>query len=100
SCNVDIGVSVVNPVLGEADLTAAEKERILVASREAIALGWDITTEHKFYLCDSMAETDFRKDSFGGIMGHRYLDLQEVLGHKIPADLRNLAAELRQHRWK
>jgi hypothetical protein len=47
-----------------------------------------------------MAETGFRKTNPGGMFGHRYFDLEKVLGSKVPQDLNALAALLRKHTWK
>jgi hypothetical protein len=84
---------------GQEKLTSDEKGRILGAAREAETHKWNITTGHKFYLFDSLEETDFRKTSSGGIWGHRYFDIEEVLGTDVPSDLKSLAAMLRQHPW-
>jgi len=47
-----------------------------------------------------MDETDFRKTSPGGIMGHRYFDLEKVLGGMVPRSVGELASLLRQHTWE
>lgn len=78
-------------------LTKDEEERVLGAAEKA---PWDLSTGQKFYLCDAMQETDFRKTSPGGIWGHRYFDLEEVLGGKIPNSLGELAERLRAHTWE
>ena len=84
---------------GEEELTPDERARVLGAARDAVTHKWDITVGHKFYLFDQLEETDFRKTTPGGIWGHRYFDLEEVLGGKVPADLKSIAALLRQHPW-
>jgi len=53
----------------------------------------------KFYLCDSMAETDFEKTSSGGIQGHRYRDLGEALGEPLPDDIEEIGKRLRDKTW-
>jgi hypothetical protein len=85
---------------GTQGLTAEEQERVLGATEKAQTRGWDISTGHKFYLCDAMEETAFKKTSPGGIMGHRYFDLETVLGGKLPNSLAALAERLRQHTWE
>ena len=60
----------------------------------------DVTTGHKFYLCDTWQETDFRKASRGGIFGHRYFDLEQVLQSKVPQDGNVLAERLRKCTWE
>ncbi|SRR5712692_1742445 len=100
ACTVNIVTSTVSAAEGDATLARDEEERILEATKEAETRGWDITFGHKFYLCDALQETDFRKTSHGGIMGHRYFDLEEVLENRVPEDMSALAASLRQRTWK
>jgi len=65
---------------GRLSLSSSEQERISAAMAEAATTAeWDIRTGHKFFLCDDMEPTDFRKSSRGGIMGHRYFNLEETL---------------------
>lgn len=79
-------------------LGTEEARRILEATRRAPSHGWDITTGHKFYLCDAMEETDFPKRT-GWIWNTRHIDLETVLEAKIPADLGELARQLRGRSW-
>lgn len=100
ACSVDIQAETVTAADKRDILTQDEQSRILESTKEARIRDWDLTTGHKFYLCDTLHETDFHKTSRGGIMGHRYFDLQDILGNKIPPDLDALAASLRQHTWE
>jgi hypothetical protein len=100
SCNVDLEAKKVAVPTGSEGISKEEEERILGATSNADKHGWDLRVGHKFYLFDSIEETDFHKKSSGGIMGHRYFDLEEVLDAKPPDDLAKLAALLRQHTWK
>ena len=99
ACSVDLGAAIVTVADGQCAPNPEEQERILEATKEARARDWDLTAGHRFYLCDLFEETNFRKTSRGGIMGHRYFDLEEVLGGKVPQDVSVLAAALRQHTW-
>ncbi len=99
-CTIDVPHCVVTVDGDTVALTPEEKERIIDATNDARSYGWDITSGHKFYLCDSMGPTEFRKTSSGGIMGHRYFDLEHVLGSSLPKDLTSLATALRGHEWK
>lgn len=99
-CAVDLDAGTVTAADGQAPLTTEEQERILGATKEARARDWDLTSGHRFHLCDTLQSTDFRKTSPGGIRGHRYFDLDEILGGKLPQDLGALAAMLRQHQWE
>lgn len=98
ACDVDLSSNNVKARDG-VDLTKNEEQRILGASRNALKHDWDLKVGHKFYLCDELVKTDFRKKSSGGIMGHRYFDLEEVLGAKIPNSIAELASLLRGRVW-
>lgn len=43
------------------------------------------SSRHRYYIVDSFSETDFRKITPGGLMGHRYFDLNEISGNPIPS---------------
>lgn len=88
-------------VKGSGELTQDEKQRILVACKNAPGRGWDVSTGHKFYLCDELVETDFKKQSSGGIPGHRYLDLRDFLRTDFShATTTDLASALRHSKWQ
>jgi hypothetical protein len=99
ACNVDLAGNTVTVEDESVALTTGEAQRVLGASRRAETHDWDVSRGHKFYLCDELVETDFRKTSSGGIMGHRYFDLEEVLGTKIPNSIAELASLLRGRAW-
>jgi hypothetical protein len=100
ACSVDVHVGSVSLQDANGSLTREEQHRIVEATRRARSRSWDLTSDHKFYLCDELAETDFRKASPGGIQGHRYFDLEEVLGSRIAPTLLDLAAGLRGRTWQ
>ena len=78
-----------------------EKERILDAARSAYTKrGWDISRDYKFFLCDEMVDTDFQKTSPGGIQGHRYFDLGEILELKELPRIQTLAEFLKNKTWE
>jgi hypothetical protein len=99
TCNIDLSLNKVIVSEGK-DVTVDEERRILEAARNAPARGWDITSNHKFFLCDEMEETNFRKASSGGIWGKRYLDLERYLPSGIPNNLSDLANRLAQCTWE
>lgn len=60
---------------------------------------------HRFYLVDSFVQTNARKTSYGGIMGLRYLDLEEMLKDKAYSPQKDytskeLAAALEGATWE
>ncbi|MGA9721134.1 MAG: hypothetical protein WBQ86_01650 [Candidatus Binatus sp.] len=100
-CEVDLSSRSVTVSADRTEtLSENEKERVLGATEKAQDYGWDLRTGHKFCLCDTMEETDFRKVSSGGIWGNRYFDLEEVLKDKIPDSVSALAERLRRCSWQ
>lgn len=82
-------------------LSPSEELRISGAMNDASeSTEWDISAGHKFFLCDEFVATDFRKAGRGGIMGHRYLNLQEYLPSPRRMTLADVAAGLNGKTWK
>lgn len=78
-----------------------EKRRILGAAQAAKNNhGWDISHNHKFYICDKIVPTDFRRRSGGGIPGHRYLDLGPYFGDGVLPEVEDIADRLRSESWR
>lgn len=89
----------IDPDRGEVEsdsiVTDDEKKRIVGATRD-----WGSNlNNHKFYLCDEMPETDFRKKSKGGLLKHRYFDLREVLDVQDLPDINEISQMLRCKTW-
>jgi hypothetical protein len=77
-----------------------EETRIRGAAEEAKIRGWDLSRDHKFFLCDSLHETDFAKRSKHGLRNHRYICLKEILQRNPPSDVVELANQLRNETWE
>ena len=82
-----------------------ERARILGTAKESCEdrdnSDWHITSHVKYYLCDEMVETDFRKISPFGIRGHRYFDLHHVLGcDALPHSLEEIGKQLKRQTWE
>jgi hypothetical protein len=83
------------------ELSNSERSRISSAIEEADeSNGWDLSSGHKFFLCDKLEKTDYRKTSPGGIMGHRYLDIRKYVTARRPPSLHDLAAMLNEQTWE
>lgn len=80
-------------------LTQAEEQRILKAVPEARDVGQTIENGHKFYICDKIVETDFKKKSAGGLQKHRYLDLGPYFGDGVLPGVEEIANRLRNESW-
>lgn len=71
--------------------------RIKLAIKMASQI-WDISHGHKFFLCDKLVETSFRKTTPKGIFGHRYLNLGQYLQPGMSID--SLADTLKSKTWE
>jgi hypothetical protein len=98
ACAVELESGLVTPAANEASLTPEETRRIVGATRAAKAR-WNVDHDHQFFLCDEFHPTSFRKISSGGMFGHRYFDLNQVLG-KVPPTLELIAAGLQDKTWE
>ena len=50
------------------------------------------TEKHRYYVVDRFGPTSFRKTTPGGMMGHRYFDIEAIAGARLPAGTPGLAA--------
>lgn len=73
-----------------------ERLRAIIADAE-VECGYEIATGHRFF-CGTPHATEFVKSSWGGIMGQRYVDVQEVVGDFQGAA--DLAARLADKTWE
>jgi len=73
-----------------------ERLRAIIADAET-ECGYEIATGHRFF-CGTPHPTEFVKSSWGGIMGQRYVDVQEVAGDFQGAA--DLAARLVGKSWE
>lgn len=80
-------------------LTQAEEQQILKAVPEALDVGHNIENGCKFYICDKIVETDFKKTSAGGLQKHRYLDLGPYFSDGVLPGVEEIADRLRNESW-
>lgn len=73
-----------------------ERLRAIIADAK-VECGYEIATGHRFF-CGAPHATEFVKSSWGGIMGQRYVDVQEVVGDFRGAA--DLAARLAGKTWE
>jgi hypothetical protein len=59
--------------------------------------GYNITDGHRFF-CGTPKDTNYIKSSYGGIMGHRFVNLKEVLGDIN--DVSEIAQILTSKQWE
>lgn len=83
-------------VSGEATDAYDERLRAIISDAET-ECGYEIATGHRFF-CGTPHATEFMKSSWGGIMGQRYVDVQEVVGDFQGAA--DLAAKLAGKSWE
>lgn len=84
----------------EKEVTLEQRERLIAAIKEADDLGWGISENHRFFLLNDFHETNFVKNSPGGIFRVRYFNLEFYLGKNISNDLRKIAEELKRYIWE
>ncbi len=100
TCTIDRQARSVLVQTGE-NLTPEERNRVLTAADRAPGHGWNIDTDHTFYLCDEWSLTSFQKTSPGGIMGHRMLDLRKEFNDgRVPSTVLGIATALAGKTWK
>ncbi len=61
-------------------------------------IGWDLTSETRFFCAEQFLPTDFKKTSWGGIQGARFWDISEQANIAGTDD--QLADLLRQQEWE
>ena len=70
------------PELGNLD--EARRQAILDVIKAAHAYYPDLEDgKHRYYVVDAFTPTDFRKTSPGGMMGHRYFDIEQISGKRL-----------------
>ncbi|WP_319370583.1 hypothetical protein [uncultured Ilyobacter sp.] len=81
--------------------TEEEAERIIDAIKETKeTLGWNIESGHKFFIMEEFYDTDFKKESKGGIMGARFFNLKDIIGEEKNISAEELAKRLRENNWE
>ena len=61
-------------------------------------IGWDVSSDKRFFCVEKFAPTEFWKDSSGGIQGARFWDITELV--KEDTTDAELAEELRRVKWE
>lgn len=80
----DTGVMVFDdPETGTLDDRGRQAIRDVVAAAQAYYPGLE-ACRHRYYVVDGFAPTNFRKVSGGGMMGHRYFDIESLAGRRLP----------------
>lgn len=80
-----------NPELG--NLSEEQRQAIFDVIAAAQKYYPDLEDEkHRYYVVDAFTPTDFRKTSPGGMMGHRYFDIEQVSGKRLMSRARGCEA--------
>ena len=80
------------------EVSENQKERLVNAIQDSMSYGWDIDNNHRFFLMSETAETEYRKNSPGGIFRVRYFNLEDVF-NKVPKSVSEIAEKLRHEIW-
>ncbi len=82
------------------ELTMQRKDTIIKAMEESLTRGYDISTEeHSYFFVENFYDTDFKKDSSGGLRGSRIFDLTEFFTGDIPST-EEMAVLLSNKTWR
>ncbi len=79
------------PETGTIDDTRRQAVRDVIKAAQAYYPGLE-SVRHRYYLVDEFSPTDFRKATPGGMMGHRYFDIEEIGGTRLGLDAPGSAA--------
>lgn len=99
--NYDDVNDVLHVLSSENIVTEDQKTRIkeiIIASVQT--LGWSIKNNHKFFCLDDLERTSFKKISKGGIMGKRYMYLDEITGLNKDHSTKEFADSLNSLTWE
>jgi hypothetical protein len=79
------------PEKGTLDDRQRQAVREVVAAAQAYYADFE-ADKHRYYIVDKFEPTDFHKVTPGGMMGHRYFDIEAITGSRLPACAPGLAA--------
>lgn len=80
----DAGVMIFDePETGSLDDARRQAIRDVVAAAQAYYPGLE-AARHRYYVVDGFTPTGFRKRTPGGMMGHRYFDIESISGNRLP----------------
>lgn len=84
----------------EGTLTDAQKttlEKVIIEGKKDF--GYAIDDGHKFFFVSKYYNTDFIKTSKGGLMGQRYINLEEIDGYNKKMNTKEIADLLNNQDW-
>lgn len=70
------------PETGTLDDVRRQAIRDVIEAAQAYYPGLE-GSRHRYYVVDAFTPTDFRKVSPGGMMGHRYFDIEDISGRRL-----------------
>ena len=80
-----------SPESGTLDDTKRQAVRDVIEAAQGYYPGLE-SSLHRYYVVDAFAATDFCKASPGGMMGHRYFDVEDISGQRLPSGAAGAAA--------
>lgn len=90
------GLNIIN---SEFEVTNQQKERLVNAIIESIDEGWDVYSDHRFFLLKNFTKTDFRKTSPGGLFRVRFFNLEKYF-KTMPSTTEEIAEKLKKETWE
>jgi hypothetical protein len=79
------------PEKGTLDDLQRQAVRKVIDAAQAYYAGFQ-ANKHRYYIVDGFEPTDFRKSTSGGMMGHRYFDIESIFARRLPANATGLVA--------
>jgi hypothetical protein len=77
------GIVFDEPEMGDITDSCEQAVREVIAAAQAYYPGLE-NLRHRFYLVDAFSPMDFCKATPGGMMGHRYFDIEDICNHPLP----------------
>jgi hypothetical protein len=86
----------------KSELNEEYKNKIIDIIKETYeSIGWDLgKIDHKYFIVEKFYPTNYRKMSKGGIQGHRYKNLKEILGVNDLPSIEEIAEKLESETWE
>lgn len=80
-------------------ITKTQEDRLILAIKDSINEGWEIQTNHRFFLLKDFCQTNFQKTSPGGIFRVRFFNLENLI-KPFPATIQLVADKLKTMTWE
>lgn len=91
------GVELKKTLIQGRDTNEYDQKIINIIADAKKECGYEVAMGHRFF-CGSPVETDYKKSSYGGIQGARFINLRDVVGDFVSVP--DVAEKLRMKQWE